>query len=170
MLQKVNTTVFSSACHRHGWLPGLAHDAVIYAEELPYHHDQIARFIPEFVMAQLESAAALDRLPFTTTRNLVVVLIETGLRGGDACSLAFSPTLDDSAGWPWDPRPSGAPPAGTIPPSPSVVSLKASAHPPVGTSAYTDALFHLSLLHVPSSTPLFDSRKPRVTRSKEICG
>ena len=51
-------------------------------------------------MAQLESAAALDRLPFTTTRNLVVVLIETGLRGGDACGLAFSPTLDDSAGWP----------------------------------------------------------------------
>ncbi len=92
--------VFCDACHRHGWLPGLAHDAVIYAEELPYHHDQVARFIPEFVMAQLESAAALDRLPFTTTRNLVVVLIETGLRGGDACGLAFSPTLDDSAGWP----------------------------------------------------------------------
>jgi hypothetical protein len=92
--------VFSDACHRHGWLPRLPHSAVIYAEELPFHHDQVARFIPEFVMAQLESAAALDRLPFTTTRNLVVVLIETGLRGGDACGLAFSPTLDDSAGWP----------------------------------------------------------------------
>ena len=92
--------VFSDACHRHGWLPGLPHSAVIYAEELPYHHDRIARFIPEFIMAQLESASALDRLPFTTTRNLVVVLIETGLRGGDACGLAFSPTLDDSAGWP----------------------------------------------------------------------
>ena len=91
--------VFSDACHRHGWLPGLPHGAVIYTEELPYHHDQVARFIPEFVMAQLESAAALDRLPFTSTRNLVVVLIETGLRGGDACGLAFSPTLDDSAGW-----------------------------------------------------------------------
>ena len=92
--------VFSGACHRHGWLPGLSHSAVIYAEELPFHHDQVARFIPEFVMAQLESPAALDRLRFTTTRNLVVVLIETGLRGGDACGLAFSPTLDDSAGWP----------------------------------------------------------------------
>jgi integrase len=92
--------VFSDACHRHGWLPGLAHDAVIYTEELPFHHNQVARFIPEFVMAQLESDAALQRLPFTTTGNLVVVLIETGLRGGDACGLAFSPTLDDSAGWP----------------------------------------------------------------------
>ena len=74
--------------------------AVIYVEELPFHHDQVARFIPEFVMAQLESDAALDRLPFTTTRNLVVVLIETGLRGGDACDLPFNPILDDSAGWP----------------------------------------------------------------------
>ena len=92
--------VFSDACHRHGWLPGLAAGAVIYVEELPFHHDQVARFIPEFVMAQLESDAALDRIPFTTTRNLVVVLIETGLRGGDACSLAFNPMLDDSVGWP----------------------------------------------------------------------
>ena len=92
--------VFTDACHRHGWLPGLAPGAVIYAEELPFHHDQVARFIPEFVMAQLESGAALDRLPFITTRHLVVVLIETGLRGGDACTLPFNPVLDDSAGWP----------------------------------------------------------------------
>jgi integrase len=92
--------VFTEACHRHGWLPKLAPSAVIYVEELPPHHDQVARFIPEFVMAQLESPAALGRLPFPTTRNLVVVLIETGLRGGDACVLPFSPVLDDSAGWP----------------------------------------------------------------------
>jgi integrase len=92
--------VFTEACHRHGWLPRLAPSAVIYVEELPPHHDQVARFSPEFVMAQLESPAALDRLPFPATRNLVVVLIETGLRGGDACVLPFSPVLDDSAGWP----------------------------------------------------------------------
>ena len=77
-----------------------AHSAAIYAEELPFHHDQVARFIPEFVMAQLESAGRPGPAPVPTTRNLVVVLIETGLRGGDACGLAFSPTLDDSAGWP----------------------------------------------------------------------
>jgi integrase len=92
--------VFFDACHRHGWLPGLAANATIYVEELPYHHDQIARFIPEFVMAQLESDEALDKIPHTTTRNLVVVLIETGLRGGDACNLAFNPIVDDSTGWP----------------------------------------------------------------------
>ncbi len=92
--------VFFDACHRHSWLPGLSANAVIYVEELPYHHDQVARFIPEFVMAQLETDAALDRLPNATARNLVVVLIETGLRIGDACTLEFSPMVDDSAGWP----------------------------------------------------------------------
>lgn len=92
--------VFFDACHRHGWLPGLAPGATIYVEELPFHHDQIARFIPEFVMGQLESGQALSKIPHTTTRNLVIVLIETGLRGGDACNLPFNPVLTDSSGWP----------------------------------------------------------------------
>ena len=92
--------VLFDACHRHGWLPGLAASATIYVGELPFHHDEIARFIPEFVMAQLESGQALSKIPHTTTRNLVIVLIETGLRGGDACNLPFSPVLADSSGWP----------------------------------------------------------------------
>ena len=92
--------VFFDACHRHGWLPGLAAAATIYVEELPFHHDEIARFIPEFVMAQLESSEAIAKIPHTTTRNLVIVLIETGLRGGDACNLPFNPVLADSSGWP----------------------------------------------------------------------
>ena len=92
--------VFFEACHRHGWLPGLAASATIYVEELPFHHDEIARFIPESVMAQLESDKAIATIPHPTTRNLIVVLIETGLRGGDACNLPFNPVLTDSSGWP----------------------------------------------------------------------
>ena len=92
--------VFFDACHRHGWLPGLAANAVIYVEELPFHHDQLARLVPEFVMNQLEPDTALAQLPNPTTRNLVIVLIETGLRGGDACNLEFNPMSDDSVGWP----------------------------------------------------------------------
>ncbi len=46
--------VLFDACHRHGWLPGLAASATIYVEELPFHHDQIARFIPEPVMALVD--------------------------------------------------------------------------------------------------------------------
>ena len=38
--------VFTEACRRDGWLPRLAPGAVIYVEELPPHHDQVARFIP----------------------------------------------------------------------------------------------------------------------------
>ena len=81
--------VFFDACHRHGWLPALAANATVYVEELPFHHDEIARFIPEFVMAQLESDEALSKIPRTTTRNLVVVMIETGIRGG-ACATSRS--------------------------------------------------------------------------------
>lgn len=92
--------VFFGACHRHGWLPGLAASATVYVEELPFHHDEIARFIPEFVMAQLESDEALAKIPHPATRNLVVVIMETGLRGGDACNLLFNPVLTDSSGWP----------------------------------------------------------------------
>jgi integrase len=92
--------VFIDACHRHGWLPGLAPGVTIYVEELPFHHEQIARFIPEYVMAQLESEQALARLPHPSTRHLVILMIETGLRGGDACNLAFNPVVDDSTGWP----------------------------------------------------------------------
>ena len=83
--------VFFDACHRHGWLPGLAANATIYVEKLPFHHDQIARFIPESVMAQLESGQALSKIPHITTRNLIVVMIETGLRGGDTCDLPVQP-------------------------------------------------------------------------------
>jgi hypothetical protein len=50
--------------------------------------DQLPRFIPEFVMNQLESEANLARLRNPTVRRLVVLLMETGLRGGHACGLA----------------------------------------------------------------------------------
>src|SRR5262249_58129131 len=42
----------------------------------------------------------LAKIPYPTTRHLVVVVIETGLRGGDACTLPFNPVLADSSGWP----------------------------------------------------------------------
>jgi hypothetical protein len=60
----------------------------------------LLRFIPEFVMAQLESDQALAKIPHPATRHLIVVMIETGLRGGDACTLPFNPVLTDSSGWP----------------------------------------------------------------------
>lgn len=92
--------VFFDACHRHGWLPGLAANAVIYVEELPLHHEQLARFIPRIRHEPARVRLRLARLPNPTTRNLMIVLIETGLRVGDACNLEFNPMIDDSVGWP----------------------------------------------------------------------
>ena len=50
-------------------------------------------------MAQLEDPERLAMLPDATTRALVIVIMETGLRAGDACSLPFNPIIDHSARW-----------------------------------------------------------------------
>jgi integrase len=92
------TKVFLEWGHRHGTLPGLPVDAVIYEEEVTRPPDTLPQFIPEFVMAQLESPANLARLANPTVRHLVVLLIETGIRGGDASVLAFNPIVNDSVG------------------------------------------------------------------------
>lgn len=78
---------FLETARRRGWLD-LPADAVLYHDDLPRRPAGLPRFVAEDVMAQLESEAALARLPDATTRNLVVVVIETGLRAGDACRLA----------------------------------------------------------------------------------
>ena len=70
------------------------------AKPLVSAHDRIMGTHTEFVMAQLEDPERLAMLPDATTRALVTVLMETGLRAGDACSLPFTPIIEDSAGWP----------------------------------------------------------------------
>ena len=98
--QLVAVKGFLEHCRRHGVLPQLATSAVIYPEDLPRRPPAVPRFIDEAAMAQLESDDALSLLPDTTTRNLMVVLIETGLRLGDACCLESDCVMVDSAGWP----------------------------------------------------------------------
>ncbi len=91
---------FLDTCRRHDWLPGLASTAALYHDDLPRRPRPLPRFIPEFVMNQLEHPDHLDALPDATTRALVVTITETGLRANDACTLAFNPIIHDSAGWP----------------------------------------------------------------------
>ena len=76
---------------RYHWVEGIAADAVVYPDEVATRHSHLPRFIPEPVMAQLESEANLAKLP-PSFRHLVVVITETGLRAGDACGLAFEPS------------------------------------------------------------------------------
>jgi integrase len=84
---------------RHGWLPDISSEAAIYQDDLPRRTKALPRFVSEFVMAQLENESNLAMLE-PTTRHLVIVLIETGLRSGDAVVLPIDPVVDDSAGWP----------------------------------------------------------------------
>lgn len=91
---------FLEAARRHGWLPDLPPNAAIYLDDLPPRPRPLPRFAPEYVMAQLEDPANLARLPDPTTRHLVLVLIETGLRASDACALPVNPIIEDSVGWP----------------------------------------------------------------------
>jgi len=91
---------FLDSCIRHQWMPGLSPQATLYLDELPPRSKPLPRFIPEYVMAQLESEANLQRLPDATTRHLLILIQETGLRANDACALPFNPIIVDSVGWP----------------------------------------------------------------------
>jgi integrase len=84
---------------RHQWLAEIPSDAAIYQDDLPRRDSPLPRFVPEYVMAQLESEAHLAVLE-PPIRHLVMVLMETGLRAGDACTLPYNPLIDDSVGWP----------------------------------------------------------------------
>jgi len=83
---------------RHRWLETINADAVLYHDELSSRHQSLPRFLSEPVMAQLESEANLARL-LPRYRHLVIVIAETGLRAGEACTLVFEPIVADSAGW-----------------------------------------------------------------------
>jgi integrase len=74
--------------------------AVLYAGVMPRRGAYLPRYIPEHVMAQLESDGNLARITDPATRRLITALIETGLRASDACHLAPDCLAADSAGWP----------------------------------------------------------------------
>ena len=96
----VGLKLFLEHSRRHRLLPRLAATAVIYPEDLPRREPAVPRFIDETAMGQLESDEALALLPDLSTRHLIITLIETGLRIGDACGLDFDCVMVDSAGWP----------------------------------------------------------------------
>lgn len=91
--------IFLEENRRYGWAPEVKPDAVIYWDEVGYRRSSLPRFVPEFVMSQLESEANLAKLP-EHYRNLLVVVMETGLRVGDAIRLRSDAVVGDSAGWP----------------------------------------------------------------------
>jgi integrase len=84
---------------RYGTLVGLRPDAVMYEDDVARPDDALPRFISEFVMVQLENEDNLARLPSRpSARNMVVLLIETGMRRGDASELPIGALIADSVG------------------------------------------------------------------------
>ena len=99
VLSRVFLRSFLEDNRRYRWVVGIQAEATIYPDEISARRRTLPRFIPEFVMNQLESDDNLAQLqpPY---RGLVMLIAETGLRVGDACALPFDPVLTDSAGWP----------------------------------------------------------------------
>ena len=93
--------VFLDDVRLHDWAPGLPANATYYRGEIPGKQRVLPRFIDEFAMGQIDQDANLARLPDETTRTLIVVLIETGLRSVDARHLPFDPVTTDQAGAPY---------------------------------------------------------------------
>lgn len=54
--------VFLDENRRYRWIENVAPDAVVYHDEVSSRRSSLPRFIPEFVMAQLESEVNLGRL------------------------------------------------------------------------------------------------------------
>ncbi len=84
-LSRMFLRVFLEENRRYGWAPQIPAGAVLYADEVRCPRGSLPRFIPEFVMAQLESENNLTQLR-ASHRDLLVLLVETGLRSEDGCS------------------------------------------------------------------------------------
>ncbi len=98
-LSRTVLRMFLEDNRRYAWAPQIPAGAVLYADEVRHPRGSLPRFIPEFVMAQLESETNLTPLR-ACYRDLLVLPVETGLRSEDGCSLPFNPIVTDSAGWP----------------------------------------------------------------------
>ena len=99
VLSRVFLRSFLDDNRRYRWVVGIPAEATIFPDEISARRRTLPRFIPEFVMTQLESETNLAHLR-PSHRDLLVLLVETGLRSEDGCSLPFNPVVTDSAGWP----------------------------------------------------------------------
>lgn len=97
----IDLKVFLDDIRMLHWEPALPVTAVYHRGELPRAPAVMPRYIEEFVMGQLETDEALAKLPDQTTRTLVRLLIETGLRSIDALRLPLNPVTIDQAGAPY---------------------------------------------------------------------
>lgn len=83
-----------------GWLE-LSREARYYPREIPQQRTSNPRFVPEHVMTQMETTAAMERIPDEAMRTLMMLLMETGLRGKDARFLSIDSVVRGKNGQPY---------------------------------------------------------------------
>src|SRR5665647_1212567 len=93
--------MFFQAIRQHGWDESLAGTALFFPGDIPARPPQPARHLAEFVMAQVEAPANLDRWTTPEGRLITIILIRCGLRATDACTLAFDCLLHDGQNAPY---------------------------------------------------------------------
>lgn len=91
---------FFDDCGAYGWSAGMAGNARFFPGDGPQFRTGLPRFISEDVMSQLEHPANVAKWEDPTTRNLFLILRETGKRVGEVVTLGRDPVLVDSTGAP----------------------------------------------------------------------
>ena len=94
-------TTFFQAIRQHGWDDTLAATALFFPGDLPSRPPRLTRRLAEYVMAQVEAPANLDRWTTPEGRLITIILIRCGLRATDACTLAFDCLLHDGQNAPY---------------------------------------------------------------------
>ena len=87
--------VFLRDVARHDWCPQIPHSAAVYEGDMPRLPPPRPRALSEHVMRQLEDPANLARFPTDDGRLLLLILIQCGLRLGDACKLPLDCVVRD---------------------------------------------------------------------------
>jgi integrase len=94
--------LFFQAIRQHGWNDTLPTTAVFFPGDFPRRQQHVVtRYLAEYVMAQVEQPANLDRWPYPEGRLITLILIRSGLRISSAANLSFDCLLHDGQNAPY---------------------------------------------------------------------
>jgi integrase len=87
--------LFFQAIRQHNWDATLPTTAAFFVGDCPPRPPRLSRHLAEYVMAQVEQPANLERWPDPAARLVTLILIRCGLRVSDACTVRFDCLLHD---------------------------------------------------------------------------
>ncbi|MFJ2609915.1 tyrosine-type recombinase/integrase [Streptomyces sp. NPDC087425] len=93
--------LFFQNIRQYGWDHTLPGTAAFFVGDVPPVLEQVDRRLAEYVMAQIEAPANLDRWPDPAGRLVTLILTQCGLRISSALALGFDCLLHDGQGAPY---------------------------------------------------------------------